>query len=177
VVDWSWDLENKRSSWWEGLNATLKARLALLVLAEGDEARSRNLLADALRAAANWVERQMLAAVVDAIAVFALRDPVLTGASPADAASPAAELAATLLGTAHSFRGAFDEGSLDAPRTRDAARRQLGEAAFAAAYERGRVLAHDDAVVLAASAVASPVQAVLRTYLGGCCINCDLWGS
>jgi hypothetical protein len=156
ILNW---LENKRSSWWEGLNATLKARLALLVLAEGDEARSRNLLADALRAATKWVERQMLAAVVDAIAVFALREP--------DGSTDAAELAATLLGAAHSLRGAFDEGSLDAPRAREAARRQLGEAAFAAAYKRGRALAHDEAVALAATAVASPVQAVLRRIRRG----------
>jgi len=171
ILDW---LDNRSSPWWEGLNATLKARLALLVLAEGDEARSRVLLAAALRAAAYWVERQMLAAVVDAIAVFALREPVLPGAS----GSPdAAELAATLLGAAHSLRGAFDEGSLDAPRARDTVRRQLGEAAFAAAYERGRALAHDDAVALAASTVASPVQAVLRTHLGGRRMSCDFWGS
>jgi predicted ATPase/DNA-binding SARP family transcriptional activator len=156
ILNW---LENKRSSWWEGLNATLKARLALLVLAEGDEARSRNLLADALRAATKWVERQMLAAVVDAIAVFALRDP--------DGSTDAAELAATLLGAAHSLRGAFDQGSLDAPRAREAARRQLGEAAFAAAYERGRALAHDEAVALAATAVESPVQAALRRIRRG----------
>lgn len=149
ILNW---LENKRSSWWEGLNALLKARLALLVAVEGDEARSRALLADALRAAANWVERQMLAAVVDTIAVFALRKP--------DGLTEAAVLAATLLGAAHSFRGAFDEGSLDAPRARDAARRQLGEAAFVAAYERGRALGHTEAVALAATAVASPVQAV-----------------
>ncbi len=150
ILNW---LENKRSSWWEGLNALLKARLALLVAAEGDEACSRALLADALRAAANWVERQMLAAVVDTIAVFALRKP--------DGLTEAAALAATLLGAAHSFRGAFDEGSLDAPRARDAARRQLGEAAFVAAYERGRALGHPEAVALAATAVASPVQAVV----------------
>ena len=113
------------------------------------ETRLANALLGPLGAAANWVERQML----DAIAVFALREP--------DGSTEAAELAATLLGAAHSFRGAFDEGSLDAPRARDAARRQLGEAAFAAAYEGGRALARDDAVALAASAVASPVQAAL----------------
>ncbi|MGH3193467.1 MAG: hypothetical protein ACRDPY_06735 [Streptosporangiaceae bacterium] len=48
-----------------------------------------------------------------------------------------------------------------APRARDGARRQLGEAAFAAAYERGRALSRHDAVALAASAVESPVQALL----------------
>ncbi len=109
------------------------------------------------------------ASAVDAIAVSALREP--------DGPAEAAVLAATLLGAAHSLRGAFDEGSLDAPRARDAARRQLGEAAFAAAYERGRALAHDEAVALAASAVAGPARAVLRTGPGGRRMTCDFWGS
>jgi DNA-binding SARP family transcriptional activator len=63
------------------------------------------------------------------------------------------------LGAAHAVRGCFDEGSLDAPAVRDAARAGLGAAEFEAAYERGRSLPRDDALALAASAVANPVTA------------------
>jgi hypothetical protein len=66
---------------------------------------------------------------------------------------------ATLLGAAHAVRGCFDEGSLDAPAVRDAARARLGADEFEAAYERGRGLPRDDALALAASAVANPVTA------------------
>jgi hypothetical protein len=70
-----------------------------------------------------------------------------------------AALAATLLGAAHSIRGCFDEGSLDAPAVRDSLRARLGPDEFEAAYERGRALARDDALALAADAVADPVTA------------------
>ena len=66
---------------------------------------------------------------------------------------------ATLLGAAHAVRGCFDEGGLDAPAVRDAARARLGADEFEAAYERGRCLPRDDALALAASAVANPVTA------------------
>jgi hypothetical protein len=42
---------------------------------------------------------------------------------------------------------------------RAAARAVLGEAGFEAAYERGRTLARDHAVALAADTVANPVRA------------------
>ena len=71
----------------------------------------------------------------------------------------AATAAATLLGAAHAVRGCFDEGGLDAPAVRDAARARLGADEFEAAYERGRCLPRDDALALAASAVANPVTA------------------
>ncbi len=139
------------------------------MLADGDEARCRALLADALRAASDWVELPALAEVIDAIAVLALHpaSPGDSASSPASAGprAPAsagpregATLAATLLGAAHSVRGCFDEGSLDAPAARDAVRARLGEAEFSDAYEDGRALAQDDAVALAASTVASPVK-------------------
>jgi hypothetical protein len=51
---------------------------------------------------------------------------------------------------------AFDEGSLDAPGARDAARGVLGEEEFAAAYERCRALGRDEALALASGAVAEP---------------------
>jgi hypothetical protein len=64
-----------------------------------------------------------------------------------------------LLGAAHAVRGCFDEGSLDAPAVREAARGRLAADEFDAAYERGRSLPRDDAFALAASAVANPVTA------------------
>jgi hypothetical protein len=64
-------------------------------------------------------------------------------------------LAATLLGCGHAIRGCFNEGSLDAPVARAAAQAVLGEAGFDAAYDRGRALARDDALALAADTVAA----------------------
>ena len=143
VMSW---LDRKRSAWWQGLRAQVEARLALAVQAEGDSARGRALLADALRDALDWVELPPLAAVVDAIAVVAVQP---------DGAG--AECAAILLGAAHSIMGCFDESSLDAPAARDAARARLGADRFAAAYERGRSLSRDNTPALAASAVANPM--------------------
>jgi hypothetical protein len=153
VLAW---LDQKPPPWWDGTRAQLQARLALVVLRDGDEVRCRELLADGLQSAAGWVERPALAAVIDAIAVFALR-----GAGPAGPREQVA-LAATLLGAAHTVRGAFDEGSLDAPGARDAARGILGPAEFEAAYQRGRGLRRDDALARAAGAVADPAHAGLR---------------
>jgi predicted ATPase/DNA-binding SARP family transcriptional activator len=140
-------VEARRSPWWDGMRVQLRARLAMVVLQDGDEARCRELLAAALRTAADWVERHMLAIVIDAIAVFVLQtgEP---GAGPERAAT-----AATLLGVGHAIRGAFDEGSLDAPGARDAARGVLGQTEFDAAYERGRALGRDEALALAEGAV------------------------
>jgi predicted ATPase/DNA-binding SARP family transcriptional activator len=137
-------LEGRPSVWWHGLRAVIQARLALAVLADGDNDRCRALLADALRTASDWVELPALADVIDAIAVLS---------------QDSAQLAATLLGAAHSIRGCFDEGSLDSPATRDSVRTLLGPDEFEAAYERGRALSQDDAVSLAAGTVANPVKA------------------
>jgi predicted ATPase/DNA-binding SARP family transcriptional activator len=157
VLSW---LDRRRSAWWQGFRAQVEARLALAVLSTGERARARALLADALRDAQDWVELPPLADVIDAIAVLAL--PCLPGGAtppdpPARPDSPGPECAATLLGAAHSIRGCFDESSLDAPAARDAARARLGADEFAVAYQRGRDLARDDALALAASAVARPV--------------------
>ena len=133
-------LDTEGAVWWEGLRAQVRARLAVLALEAGDEARCRALLAEALRDAAHWVEHPMLAAVIDAAAVLALR----SGGQP-----DGAEQAARLLGAAHSVRGAFDEASLDAPAVRDIARRTLGASAFDAAYASGRELGYEEAVALA----------------------------
>jgi predicted ATPase/DNA-binding SARP family transcriptional activator len=140
-------LEGKQSAWWNGTRAIVSARLAMTALADGDRDRSRVLLADALATAADWVELPATADVIDAIAVLT------------QAPGESAVLAATLLGVAHSFRGCFDEGSLDAPAARDSLRALLGPDEFEAAYQRGRELARDDALALAASAVAAPVTA------------------
>ena len=162
VLAW---LEQKQSRWWNGMRALVQARLALVVLQGGDEARCGVMLAAALRAAAEWVERPALAAVIDAITVLARRvgSPVAPGESP-DRGAPRADprrgavLAATLLGAAHTIRGTFDAGSLDAPGAREAARGVLGAAEFEAAYERGRTLSRDDALALASAVVADPVD-------------------
>jgi hypothetical protein len=140
-------LAEKQSSWWFGTQAIIQARLALVTLADGDEARCRTLLAAALQTATSWVELPPVADVIDAIAVLA------------QDSGESATTVATLLGAAHAVRGCFDEGGLDAPAVRDAARGRLGADEFEAAYERGRCLPRDDALALAASAVANPVTA------------------
>jgi predicted ATPase/DNA-binding SARP family transcriptional activator len=159
-------VEEKQSPWWDGMRAQLQARLALVILREGDRSRGRELLAAALGTAADWVELPPLAAVIDAIAVFALQADGPDGPDgPEGPAGPrqGAAAAATLLGAAHTIRGAFDEGSLDAPGARDAARGVLGIAAFDAAYEHGRALGRDEAIAAAAGAAAGlPGQVFLR---------------
>jgi predicted ATPase/DNA-binding SARP family transcriptional activator len=146
-------VEARQSPWWDGMRAQLQARLAMVALRDGGEARCRELLAAALHTAEDWVELPALAAVIDAIAVSVLR---------ADGPREDAVLAATLLGAAHTIRGAFDEGSLDAPGARAAARGVLGATGFDAAYERGRALGRDEAVAAAGSAVAGLAGQVLR---------------
>jgi predicted ATPase/DNA-binding SARP family transcriptional activator len=140
-------LDGRQSAWWYGIQAIIKARLALILLGDGDEERCRTLLTEALRTAADWVELPPVADVIDSIAVLAQQ------------AGERATLAATLLGAAHTIRGCFDEGSLDAPAVRDLLRARLGADEFEAAYERGRALARNDALALAAGAVANPVTA------------------
>jgi predicted ATPase len=67
-----------------------------------------------------------------------------------------ARRAAELLGAADSIRGAVDHSSLDAPAVRAAAGRQLGEAAFSAAYQRGFGLPGDEALGFARASAAGP---------------------
>jgi len=145
VLAW---LDQRQSLWWDGMRAQLQARLAMVVLRDGNQTRCRELLAAALGTAADWVERPALATVIDGIAVFALQADGSAG--PRERAV----LAATLLGAAHTVRGAFDEGSLDAPGARDAARGVLGQDRFDAAYESARALGRDEAIAVASSAVA-----------------------
>lgn len=140
-------IADRTAAWWQSLRAQVKARLAMVTLAQGDTERSRELLIDAWRAAGDWVEHPPLAVVLDALAAYVLHR-----------GQDGAELTARLLGAAHSVRGAFDESSLDAPAARAAARQVLGAPAFDAAYRRGRELGYDDALVLAGEVlgIASP---------------------
>ncbi len=134
---------DKDAAWWVSVRAQSQARLAMITLeAGGDAGRCRDLLAEALPAAAGWVENPPLAAVIDSVAAAVVtRDG-------------AAEVAATLLGAAHTVRGAFDESSPVAPRVRETARRALGDAAFDGAYSRGRELDRESALALAGRALA-----------------------
>ena len=129
-------IETHHAAWWEPLRARLRARLALVVLAQGDEQRCRDLLAAALDASAAWAEHSALAEVLDACAYRAIQ-------------RDRAELAARLLGAAHAVRGAFDESGPDAPQARAAARAALGEAAFDAAYHSAAGLTYEASVALA----------------------------
>ena len=135
---------DKDTAWWVSVRAQSQARLAMITLeAGGDASRCRDLLAEALPAAAGWVENPPLAAVIDSVAAAVVtRDG-------------AADVAATLLGAAHTVRGAFDESSPVAPRARETARRALGDAAFDDAYSRGRVLDRESALALAGRALAA----------------------
>ena len=157
--------DSYQAVWWEPLRARIRSRLALAVLAQGDEARCRELLDAALRATAAWTEHPALAAVLDACACYALRRPGLAPAAgpapttdPADTAITAgrAELAARLLGAAHAVRGAFDESSLDAPQARAAAKVTLGPAAFDAAYRSAADSTYQTALELGHAALSSP---------------------
>jgi hypothetical protein len=132
------------TAWWVSVRAQAQARLAMITLETGGDAgRCRDLLADALPAAAGWVENPPLAAVIDSVAAA-----VATRNGAMDAA-------ATLLGAAHTVRGAFDESSLVAPRVRETARLALGDAAFEGAYSRGRELDREAALEMAGRALAA----------------------
>jgi hypothetical protein len=141
-------IELYRAVWWEPLRARLHARLALVVLDQGDERRCRDVLATALDATAAWTDHSALAAVLDACAYSAIRRHQAQH-QPRDQA----ELAARLLGAAHAVRGAFDESSRDAPQARAAARAAaratLGEAAFDAAYSSAAGLTYEESLDVA----------------------------
>jgi len=126
--------------------AQAQNRTALVDIKSGNLAGGRAGLASALRLERDSMDLSALAVVMDGVAAAAVwTDPSRSGA----------ERAAVLLGAAHSLRGAFDHSSLDAPQTRDTARQKLGEAAFDAAYQRGRGLGPEAAFTLAEGAVGS----------------------
>jgi hypothetical protein len=131
--------------WWQSFRAHVKARLAMVVLKQGDEARCARLLTESLDATDNWSEHPALAVVLDACAVYAQSR---TG-------NPDPELSARFLGAAVAVRGAFDESSLDAPGAREAAKATLGEARFNAAYTAELTTTYESALSLA--------RTVLRT--------------
>jgi predicted ATPase/DNA-binding SARP family transcriptional activator len=142
-------IAENQARWWQSLRAMVKARLAVAVLRQGDQARSWQLLSEALDAAASWSEHPALAAVLDACAVYVLHGGNGNNAYENNANANDAERAARLLGAAHAVRGAFDESSLDAPPARDAARATLGPQAFAAAYESALTSTYESALTLA----------------------------
>ncbi len=133
-------LASKPAAMGWSFRALVLSRCGLAKLRTGSLDEARAELADALRLAADGQDRASVATVLDALAAAALWQ----SEDPGDA-----EWAATLLGAAHSARGTFDFSSLDAPPARDTARRVLGGEAFEAAYQRGRELPYDDALVLA----------------------------
>ena len=96
------------------------------------------------------MELPPLAAVIDSVAVLALRGPRPSVGQ--------ARLAATLIGGAHAIRGGFDEASLDAPAVRAAALGLLGPAGFEAAYQHGREVGRDQVLALAAGVVTPASQ-------------------
>ncbi|MGH3164805.1 MAG: ATP-binding protein, partial [Trebonia sp.] len=142
-VDVLASIEGKPTAWYRPQQVTATVGLAMTELALGDAPRCREGLAEALTMAAGWHEHPPLAAVLDALAAYALR---------ADGANAAA--AAKLLGASRAIRGAFDESSLDAPAARTTARDLLGDDAFDAAYANGRALSREEAVALARDVLA-----------------------
>jgi hypothetical protein len=152
-------IKEAKAAWWQGLRAQVKARLALVAHVSNDPERARHLLQEALTAAEGWVERPPLAVVIDTVATYVAAGgttcPVCSplqracpGGGPGLLPGEAAERAATLLGAAHAVRGSFDEGAADAPAVRAAARQQLGDEPFDAAYQRGRGLSQEEAIAL-----------------------------
>jgi hypothetical protein len=157
-------IKDAKATWWQGLRGQVKARQALVAHATNDPERTRQLLHEALTAAAEWVERPPLAVVIDAVAAWtAAGGPACPVCSPLQRACPgglpglspseAAGRAAALLGAAHAVRGSFDEGSPEGPSVRAAAREVLGAEAFEAAYQRGRALSRENALALVTRAL------------------------
>jgi predicted ATPase/DNA-binding SARP family transcriptional activator len=159
----------KPVAWWRPYQVTAMTRIAMIALTQGNAAKCRDGLAEALGIAADWFEHPPLASVLDAIALYALRtnharadnanadnaNTVIAGADNPGADNACAVAAARLLGAAHTIRGAFDESSVDAPAARTAARDILGRADFDTAYATGRDLTRDDTMALANSLVAA----------------------
>src|SRR5215469_16182090 len=133
-------MASKNSVMVSSFRAYAKTRAALADIRSGNVASGRAELVAALHLARDGQERAAVAVVADGLAAAALWT---------DADNASAERAATLLGAGHSIRGAFDHSSLDAPGARDTARQMLGDAAFEAAYQRGRDLGYQDALTLA----------------------------
>jgi hypothetical protein len=125
-------------------------RGALADIRTGHAARGWTGLATALRLARDSQDQSAVAVVVDGLAAATLWT---------DGSRAGAGRAAVLLGAAHSIRGAFDHGSLDAPGARDTARQVLGDEAFEAAYQRGGDLDYSGALALAEDSARSAASA------------------
>jgi predicted ATPase/DNA-binding SARP family transcriptional activator len=150
-----------RPASWVPVRPLAAARLGVLELESGDAARGMALLRDALSTAATAGDRPATATAVEGLAAAALR-------------IAEAERAVALLGAADSIRGAVDHSSLDAPGIRAAAREQLGEAAFDAAYRRGLSMPYHEALGFAQASAAvagDPLATILvakvRIYSSG----------
>jgi tetratricopeptide (TPR) repeat protein len=113
-----------------GVAAMTFSKLGSLAEQEGDRA-----------AAAAW-QRRALALLAEPPAVILPTNRSLAAVVDAIAALAAAKgehaRAAELLGLAHALQGFSDAGSLEVARATAAARAALGDAAFDAAYARGR---------------------------------------
>jgi predicted ATPase len=133
-------IATKKSVMVSSFQAQAKTRAALADIRSGNVAAGRAELISALHLARDGQERAAVAVVVDGLAAAALWT---------DGGGASAKRAATLLGAGHSIRGAFDHSSVDAPGARGIARQTLGDAAFEAAYQRGRDLGYEDALALA----------------------------
>jgi predicted ATPase/DNA-binding SARP family transcriptional activator len=110
--------------------ATTFSKLGCLAEQDGD-----------LAAAAAWQERAIRVLAEPAAAVLPTNPPLATvvaGIAALAAARGEHARAAELLGLAHTLRGFSDSGSLEVARATAAAREALGDAAFQAAYDRGR---------------------------------------
>ena len=153
-------LAAKSAAAWAPMRALVSARLGVLRLEAGDQARASAALRDALQAAAVTRDRPATAAAVQGLAAAALRL-----ASPAQAAE--------LLGAADSIRGAVDHTSLDAPGIRAAGRERLGPAAFDTAYRRGRAMTYDAAVAFAQASAADASTAGCRFGSGLAAVDRD----
>ncbi len=130
--------------------ALVEARRGLADLRSGGAGDGAGTLFAALGHARDSMDRSAVATVLDALAaaVLAGPDPGVPAPGRPDPGVSRAEQAAAVLGAAHAVRGAFDHASLDAPDARAAARRVLGDAGFAAAYQRGLDLTYDAALAL-----------------------------
>ncbi|MBE1538002.1 BTAD domain-containing putative transcriptional regulator [Actinomadura algeriensis] len=108
-----------------------------------------------LDAAARWHARALDGLQNDVFAGNPTLAVLAEGLAALAAASGEHSRAAEFLGTVHTLRGYRDDGTYDGHRVAESAARALGDAAFAAAYRRGRAVGRDAflarAPVLAAS--------------------------
>ncbi len=104
-----------------------------------------------LAAAAQW-HAKAIGLAADSVAALLPSHPALAEVVEGFAALAAArgqhDRAAELLGLAHTLHGFCDAASLDVARTTAVATREIGPAAFEAAYARGRGLSRAEAVAL-----------------------------